>query len=56
MKLQNKVLFTQKCQRHTGVDFAANLKQACEHWWILDKYIVALTHENASNITLAATE
>ena len=56
-ELQSKVLFTKEIsERHTGENIAAYLKQACVYWGIPEEFIVALVHDNASNITSAARE
>jgi hypothetical protein len=56
-ELQSKVLFTKEMsERHTGENIATCLKQACVHWEIPEEFIVALVHDNASNMTTAARE
>ena len=54
---ENKLLFTKEMsERHTGENIATCLRQACVEWSISEGLIVALVHDNASNMTVASRE
>ena len=56
-ELQRKVLFTKEMsERHTGENIAICLRQACVEQGISEGYIVALVHDNASNMTVPSRE
>ena len=56
-ELQSKVLFTKEMsERHTGENIATFLRDACVEWNIPEKFIVAIVHDNASNMTCASRE
>jgi hypothetical protein len=53
-QLHNKVLFTaEMSERHTAVNIADRLTQGCAEWGIADTRVVAVVHDNASNMTAA---
>ena len=43
-------------ERHIGENIATCIRQACVEWGISEGYIVALVHDNASNMTVALRE
>ena len=47
-----QVLFTKEfSERHTADNITACLRQACVEWKIRDDHVMAIVHDNASNMT-----
>ena len=54
-KMGSAVLQTQEMpERHTGVHISEKLKEATSEWGIADEKVVAVVHDNATNMVLAA--
>ena len=53
-ELESKVMFTtEMTERNTAVNIAERLSQSCVHWGIRDQHVVAIVHDNASNLFAA---